>query len=133
MKRYFLVNEYFGIRVYDSKYKKEYYFEFKDSKKIKDLLCGEYNEIDNKRENQFSAPLKISMNLTKRCNLRCKQCFSDSGEIISNELTTEDMYKLFDDMNKYGTFFICLGGGEPLTRPDLLEILEYGKKKQFRL
>lgn len=133
MKRYFVVNEYFGIRVYDSKRKREYYFDSKESKKIKDLLCGEYNEIDNRREKQFSAPLKISMNLTKRCNLRCKQCFSDSGEIKAKELTTEEMFKLFDDMNKYGTFFICLGGGEPLTRPDLLEILEYGKEKQLAI
>jgi len=131
MKRYFIVNEYFGVRVYDSKMMKEYYFDSKDSLKIKNLLYGEYNEIDNKRENQISAPLKISMNLTKRCNLRCKQCFSDSGEIRSKELTTEEMFRLFDDMNRYGTFFICLGGGEPLTRPDLLEILEYGKKKQL--
>jgi len=133
MKRYYVVNEYFGIRVYDSKMKKEYYFNSKESKKITDLLDGEYNLIDNKKENQFSAPLKISMNLTKRCNLRCKQCFSDSGEIKAVELNTEEMFKLFDDMNKYGTFFICLGGGEPLTRPDLLEILEYGKKKQLAI
>ncbi len=27
MKRYFIVEEYFGIRVYDSKLKKEYYFD----------------------------------------------------------------------------------------------------------
>lgn len=133
MKRYFIVNEYFGIRVYDSKRKKEMYFNTKESKKIKELLNGDYNEIDNKKENQISAPLKISMNLTKKCNLRCKQCFSDSGEILAQELTTEDMYKLFDDMNKYGTFFICLGGGEPLTRPDLLDILNYGNKKQLAI
>ena len=133
MKRYFIVDEYFGTRVYDSKLKKEFYFDSKMSKKIKELLSGEYNEINNKRENQISAPLKISMNLTKKCNLRCKQCFSDSGEIMAKELTTDDMYRLFDDMNKYGTFFICLGGGEPLTRPDLLDILNYGKKKQLAI
>ena len=34
-------------------------------------------------------------------------------------------------MREFGTFFICLGGGEPLTRPDLLDILEYGKNKQL--
>lgn len=26
MKRYFVVNEFFGVRIYDSKYKKEYYY-----------------------------------------------------------------------------------------------------------
>ena len=79
----------------------------------------------------MSAPLKISMNITKRCNLRCKQCFSDSGVVKDVELTTQEMYKLFDDMRENGTFFICIGGGEPLTRPDLLDILEYGKNKQL--
>lgn len=34
-------------------------------------------------------------------------------------------------MREIGTFFICLGDGEPLTRPDLLDILEYGKNKQL--
>ncbi len=60
------------------------------------------------------------MNITKKCNLRCVQCFSD-------------IYKLFDDMNKYGTFYICIGGGEPFTRKDLFDILEYGKKKQLAI
>lgn len=132
-KRYFIVNEFFGIKVYDSKNKKEYYFKKEESSYIKSLLEGDYNEIDNKRENEFSAPLKISMNLTKKCNLRCKQCFSDSGVIRAKELTLDDMKKLFDEMNKYGTFFICLGGGEPLTRPDLLDILKYGKEKQLAI
>ena len=133
MKRYFIVNEFFGIRVYDSIKKKEFYFAKEEEDKIKSLLNGDYNLIDNRLENQMSAPLKISMNLTKKCNLRCKQCFSDSGTIKAKELTTQEMFKLFDDMQKYGTFFICLGGGEPFTREDLFDILEYGNKKQLAI
>lgn len=134
MKRYFLVEEFFGIRVYDSKLKKEYYYDFNTSENIKNMLQGEYTLIKQRKQNNcFSAPLKISMNLTKKCNLRCKQCFSNSGDIADEELTTKDMFKLFDDMNKYGTFYICLGGGEPFTRKDLFSILEYGKKKQLAI
>lgn len=133
MKRYFIVEEFFGIRVYDSVLKKEYYFDSKEEDKIKNLLQNEYNYINNRMENHMSAPLKISMNITKKCNLRCKQCFSNSGVIQDVELTTEDLKKLFDDMNKYGTFFICIGGGEPFTRPDLFDILEYGKSKQLAI
>ena len=36
-------------------------------------------------------------------------------------------------MNKYGTFYICLGGGEPFTRKDIFEILDYGKEKQLAI
>ena len=133
MKRYFIVKEYFGIRVYDSKTKKEFYYNQDESENIIGMLEGEYNLINKPRKNEISAPLKISINITKKCNLRCIQCFSNSGVIKEKELTTKDFYKLFDDMNKYGTFYICLGGGEPFTRPDILDILKYGKKKQLAI
>lgn len=79
MKRYFIVEEFFGIKVYDSKLKKEYYFDKNDAANIKKMLSGEFNYINNNvKENQLSVPLKISMNMTKKCNLRCIQCFSNS-------------------------------------------------------
>ncbi len=131
MKRYFIVEEYFGIRVYDSKMKKEFYYDKNTAVQIKRMLDGEYKLISKSKENSISAPLKISMNLTKKCNLRCIQCFSDSGNLKDKELTTKDMYNLFDSMVENGTFFICLGGGEPFTRTDLFDILEYGKEKQL--
>ena len=133
MKRYFIVEEYFGIRVYDSKMKKEFYYDKNVAGQIKKMLDGEYKLISKSKENSISAPLKISMNLTKKCNLRCIQCFSDSGNLKDKELTTKDMYNLFDEMAENGTFFICLGGGEPFTRTDLFDILEYGKKKQLAI
>ena len=133
MKRYYIVKEFFGIRVYDSVTKKEFYYESGEENNIINMLEDNYYLIDQPKKNQISAPLKISMNITKKCNLRCIQCFSNSGTIIDDELTTEDFYKLFDDMNKNGTFYICLGGGEPFTRSDLFEILEYGKKKQLAI
>ena len=133
MKRYFIVEEYFGIRIYDSKLKKEYYFDKKLEEKIKTLLTGEYTLINHKKNNAFCSPIKISMNLTKKCNLRCVQCFSDSGISTEEELSTLDMYKLFDEMASNGTFYICLGGGEPFTREDLFDILEYGKQKQLAI
>lgn len=136
MKRYFIVNEFFGLRVYDSLMKSETYFDQKNSPQIKKLLMGEYTEISHDWQcngNFLGAPLKVSMNLTKRCNLRCKQCFSDSGEVLYPELTTLEVCKLLDDMRENGTFFICLGGGEPLMRNDLLEILRHGKTRQLAI
>ena len=83
MKRYFIVEEFFGIKVYDSKLKKEYYFDKNDAVNIKKMLSGEFNYINNNvKENQLSVPLKISMNMNKECNLlflpACIQCFSNS-------------------------------------------------------
>lgn len=133
MKRFFIVKEYFGIRVYDSVSKKEFYYNNDVAEDIINMIKDESNLIKQEKKNQLSSPLKISMNMTKKCNLHCIQCFSDSGCIKEEELTTKDFYKLFDDMRKNGTFFICLGGGEPFTRGDLFEILEYGKKQQLAI
>lgn len=131
MKRYFIVDEYFGSRVYDSKNKTEEYYDIKETEEIKRKLLGNFIKINHKKENELSSPLKISMNTTKKCNLRCKQCFTESGINMKYELNTKKIFNLFDQMRELGTFFICLGGGEPLTRPDLLDILEYGKNKQL--
>lgn len=131
MKRYYVVNDFFGLRVYDSKCKEEFYFDDNEKTKIKKLLRDDYEEIivPRRQNNSLSAPLKISFNITKNCNLNCKQCFSDSGLVCDDELTTNEVKDLFDDMKEHGTFFICIGGGEPLIRSDILEILEYGKEK----
>lgn len=60
MKRYFIVEEFFGIKVYDSKLKKEYYFDKNDAVNIKKMLSGEFNYINNNvKENQLSVPLLI--------------------------------------------------------------------------
>lgn len=130
-KRYIVVKEYFGIRIYDSIEKKEKYYKKEEADKAIFELKKDYEIIDNELENRLGFPLKISMNLTKKCNLRCIQCFSNSGELKEKELTTKQMYNLFSKMREHGTFYICLGGGEPLTRPDLIDILKDGKKKQL--
>lgn len=133
MNRYFIISEFFGFRLYDSVMKNEQYFPHEAAEEIKERIKNNYTIIDHDASSHLSAPLKISMNITKKCNLRCKQCFSDSGIMVENELTTEEVCSLFDIMREYGTFFICIGGGEPLMREDLLELLEYGKNKQLAL
>lgn len=131
MKRYFIVYEFFGSRIYDSIEKTEKYYNLEETLEMKRNLENNFVEINNSNGKSLSAPLKISMNITKSCNLRCKQCFSNSGEILAEELSTNEVYDLFDSMHKNGTFFICIGGGEPFMRKDILEILEYGKNKQL--
>lgn len=136
MNRYIVVNEFFGIRVFDTELKNQLYFSNEQKSNIMKLIKGNYEILNEKfvpNGRRLSAPLKISMNITKGCNLRCKQCFSNSAIKLKDELTTEEIYRLFDKMAKYGTFFICIGGGEPLTRSDIMDILAYGKKKRLAI
>ena len=73
---------------------------------------------------------------THRCNLRCKHCFSDSGEgNASDELTTaeikNELHKIASRYNAKKIAFIATGG-ELLTRPDIFEVLTYASGLGYR-
>jgi radical SAM protein with 4Fe4S-binding SPASM domain len=73
----------------------------------------------------YSRIENISLEITRKCNLQCKHCYSDSGVQRKNELTFEEIKKLIDQLAHIGVLNILLTGGEPLLHPRLFEIIEY--------
>jgi len=73
-------------------------------------------------------PIHPVWEVTNACNLRCRQCHASSGKPLPNELTTEEGKKLLDDIAGIGEFrMLALGGGEPLVRPDIFELVAYAR------
>lgn len=113
---------------------------------ISKLYCGAVEPSDVLRYNrhsgslpshllQFSADKKpvVVWNMTRRCNLRCIHCYSNSANIdYPDELTTEEGKKLIDDLAAFGSPVILFSGGEPLMRKDLLELAKYATGKGMR-
>ena len=64
----------------------------------------------------------ITLDITYNCNLRCLHCFNYSGEHNHGlkELSDEEILKICDDIIKLKPSGICLCGGEPLLRKDLV-------------
>ncbi|MGT9147114.1 radical SAM protein [Enterococcus devriesei] len=62
----------------------------------------------------------VSLDITYKCNLRCKHCFNSSGEFLGGELNDSQILKIIDEISKYQVESICLCGGEPFYRFDLL-------------
>ncbi len=94
---------------------------------ISTLYAGTSNESDAVRYAKPKDPAAIRpivvMNLTRRCNLRCIHCYSDSNtQLGPNELTTAEVIAVLKDMAEYGVKFVLFSGGEPLTRPDIFEL-----------
>lgn len=75
-------------------------------------------------EGAMSAPLKLFLSVSNRCNLTCSHCMSDSSPAGRIEPTTEELLTLIDEAADMGIFLIIVGGGEPLMRPDLWELVE---------
>src|SRR6476469_10463051 len=71
---------------------------------------------------------------TKACNLSCKHCRAVPQRKLSpRELTTRRAFDLIDDIAKVAKPVMVLSGGEPLFRPDLFDIGEYGVETGFRV
>lgn len=74
----------------------------------------------------------VIWNLVRRCNLTCKHCYSISADRdFPGELSTEEVYRVLDDLRRFGVPALILSGGEPLLRPDIYDISRRAKKMGF--
>ena len=74
----------------------------------------------------------VIWNLIRRCNLNCIHCYSLSAETdFPGELTTDEVYRVMDDLRAFGVPVLILSGGEPLLRPDIFEISARAKRLGF--
>ncbi|PNI77182.1 MOCS1 isoform 5 [Pan troglodytes] len=68
----------------------------------------------------------LRISLTEKCNLRCQYCMPEEGVPLTpkaNLLTTEEILTLARLFVKEGVDKIRLTGGEPLIRPDVVDIV----------
>jgi mycofactocin biosynthetic radical S-adenosylmethionine protein MftC len=73
----------------------------------------------------LDAPICLTWELTYACNLSCVHCLSSSGRRDPRELTTDECYRVIDELERLQVFYVNIGGGEPMLRPDFFELLEY--------
>ncbi|GLY99624.1 radical SAM protein [Actinoplanes sp. NBRC 103695] len=71
----------------------------------------------------LSAPLIVWFEITRDCNLPCKHCYVEAGRPRRDELSTEEVFAVLDQLKAAGVFALVLVGGEPMSRPDFLPIL----------
>jgi len=84
---------------------------------------------------QFSADKKpvVVWNVTKACNLRCIHCYASAdNRPAENELTTEEGFRLLEDLAQFGCPVVLFSGGEPLVRPDIFDLIAYAVRLGLR-
>jgi radical SAM protein with 4Fe4S-binding SPASM domain len=79
----------------------------------------------------FSAPSKVYIELTRKCNLRCRTCYNKAGNALDEELSRKKIFSILDELARAGTFEIRFTGGEPTQRKDFFEIVSYAHKLGF--
>lgn len=79
-------------------------------------------------QHSMSAPYRMDLALTYRCNNRCLHCYT-GGSRETPELTTAEWCQIIDTIYSLGIPHIVFTGGEPTLREDLPELIRYAEDK----
>ncbi len=79
------------------------------------------------------APLLVIWEVTQACDLACVHCRASAQPLRNpGELTTEQGYRLLDEIRSFGEPLMVFTGGDPLKRPDLYDLIRYSVKIGLR-
>ncbi len=65
----------------------------------------------------------LRISLTSRCNLSCIYCHAEGEKNPDAEMSAEEIIEIMNVAAKFGIRSIKFTGGEPLLRPDILDII----------
>ncbi len=77
----------------------------------------------------------LAWEITRRCNLHCVHCRS-SSELEAGghpDFSTEEGFRVIDDISSFAKPVVVLSGGEPLLRDDVFRLATYGTEKGLRM
>lgn len=87
------------------------------------------------RDIDFSkTPFLAIWEVTRACALACKHCRADAINWHDpDELSTEEGFRLIDDIIDMGTKILVLTGGDPVSRDDIFDLIRYGSERGLRM
>ena len=78
----------------------------------------------------LDAPICLTWELTYACNLACVHCLSSSGRRDPAELTPAEARRVVDELVDMHVFYVNIGGGEPMLRPDFFDLVGYAVERR---
>jgi radical SAM protein with 4Fe4S-binding SPASM domain len=105
-----------------------------DCPSLVDLGYGAFSEQLHAKVSQQRLPLKGSLEVTLRCNVRCAHCYLPLAQRAGprqGELTLAEIQRILSEVADAGCLWLLLTGGEPFLRRDFLDIYDFAKRKGF--
>ncbi len=98
------------------------------------LWCNLPGSMDQLRYSQTTHQRPVVVwNTTRRCNLHCMHCYSQSeNKAFPNELTTAEAKNFIADLAEFKVPVLLFSGGEPMLRDDLFELAKIASDAGIR-
>jgi len=75
----------------------------------------------------------VVWNCTRKCNLACMHCYSNSAnKDYEGELTTAQAKKMILELEEFNVPVLLFSGGEPFLRKDLFELNDFAHQHHIR-
>lgn len=96
---------------------------------------AEFSEIVHSSIYAKRVPVNGTIEVSHRCPLNCAHCYNNlpMSDFVARarEMSTEEHYRLLDELADMGCLWLLFTGGEIFARRDFLDIYTYAKKKGF--
>lgn len=107
-----------------------------DARAIPIVSYGTFSQRVHDRAAARHQVIKAQLELTYRCNLHCRHCYTDpynNGIYFPRELTLAEIHRLLEEMRDLGVIWLNLTGGDIFMRQDFFEIYETAADHGFLL
>jgi len=79
-------------------------------------------------------PFTVAWEVTRACAYACIHCRAEAQpKRDPRELTTEEGCRLIDELVEVGRPILIVTGGDPMMRPDLMELIRYASGRGLRV
>ncbi|GIW47900.1 MAG: radical SAM protein [Deltaproteobacteria bacterium] len=90
-------------------------------------------EVKRSKFDFSSSPFIVIWEVTQACDLACIHCRAEARPWRDpSELSTEEGYRLIDEISRFDSPLLVLTGGDPVKREDIYELVAYSVKKGLR-
>jgi radical SAM protein with 4Fe4S-binding SPASM domain len=107
-----------------------------DIRAIPMISYGTFSQQAHDRALQRHQVVNAQLELTYRCNLRCRHCYTDpynKARFFPRELSRDELYRILDELRDLGVIWLNLTGGDIFMHPDFFELYERAYQHGFLL
>lgn len=100
------------------------------------MAYGEFSRMAYDRALHQGHIIKAQLELTYRCNLHCRHCYTDPYNdtvFLPRELSLPEIHRLLGEMKEMGVMWLNLTGGDIFMHPEFFDIYEAAHRQGFLL